>query len=430
MGGMSDGGEWGEVGNMLQLWFVANTILWPFILNLGGFQLSLNVVVLALAGTVWLGIKRRIAKRSLLIVAALFASLILSLGVAVAGLCQDKFPKFLITAPILMFLALVGLEIGRRANYKDWRNLQKTATWTLVVAFSTFFLEMVVPSLFPTKSGYRLQGKYSGLFNEPSHVAFSLFPCVAVLLLAENKSTRRIGLLALGGLLILSNSSTLFALIAAWFLYRLLIQRRLLQAGILALGMASLITLASAINYDQLVAPTVRRIVGVAASSDADNMSSLVYVQGWQDGYANLVRTHGLGLGFNMMGCHPLADVPTRRVLAIAGQEELNAQDGSFLFGKIVSEAGVLGIAFYVATTWWWVRLEKAIRRTEDSAERSVASMQAALVFCFIASSFIRSTGYFSGGMFLWIAAVSGTLKWQANRAQERPAPADLEAAK
>jgi hypothetical protein len=73
------------------------------------------------------------------------------------------------------------------------------------------------------------------------------------------------------------------------------------------------------------------------------------------------------------------------------------------------------GLVFYGAIIWWWVRLEKKIRAAEDSAGRLAASTQAALIFCFVASSFIRSVGYFSGGMLLWIAAVSGAIKWQQN---------------
>jgi hypothetical protein len=163
--------------------------------------------------------------------------------------------------------------------------------------------------------------------------------------------------------------------------------------------MVSLVILGSAINYDLLIRPTVARVVGVAAPGDTENTSSLVYLQGWQDAWANIARTHGLGLGFNMMGCHPLPDVPARTILALEGKgmEELNAQDGSILFGKIVSEAGVGGLVFYGAIIWWWVRLEKR--------------------FCFVVSSFIRSVGYFSGGMLLWIAAVSGAIKWQQNSA-------------
>jgi hypothetical protein len=214
-----------------------------------------------------------------------------------------------------------------------------------------------------------------------------------------------------------SRSSTLLAFIVVWILYRLFSQRRLRQAGVLVFGMASLVILGSAINYDLLIRPTVARVVGVAAPGDTENTSSLVYLQGWQDAWVNIVRTHGLGLGFNMMGCHPLPDVPARTILALEGLEELNAQDGSILFGKIVSEAGVGGIVFYSAIIWWWVRLEKRIRAAEDGAGRLAASTQAALIFCFVVSSFIRSVGYFSGGMLLWIAAVSGALKWQQDPA-------------
>jgi hypothetical protein len=329
----------------------------------------------------------------------------------------------MITGPILMFLILIGLEVGRRAENSDWIKLQRAAVWSLLVAFSSFLVELAVPSRFSPQEGYRSKGEYSGFFSEPSVVAFSLFPCIAILLVAESRKTRRSGMLALLGLLVFSKSSTLLALIVAWILYRLFIHGRLLQAGLLALGFTALIALGSAINYDMLVAPTADRIVGIFASNDTDNISSLVYVQAWQDGWANIVRTHGLGLGFNMMGCHPLPDVPARAVLALHGLEEANAQDGSIIFGKVVSEAGVFGIVFYVMVIWWWVRLEKRIQIAKNDAGRFAASTQAALIFCFVATSFTRSVGYFTGGLLLWIVAVSGASKWWNNSALELKQP-------
>jgi hypothetical protein len=323
----------------------------------------------------------------------------------------------MITGPILMFLILIGLEAGRRAENSDWIELQSAAVWSLLVAFLAFLVEMALPSRFPGQAGYRSKGEYSGLFSEPSAVAFSLFPCIAVLLVAESRRKRLSGMLALLGLLVFSRSSTLVALVAVWILYRLIVHGRLLQAGLLALGFTALITLGSAINYGVLVAPTVDRIVGIFVPDETGNVSSLVYVQGWQDGWENLARTHGLGLGFNMMGCHPLPDVPTRAVLALQGAGELNAQDGSIIFGKIVSEAGVLGIMFYIVVIWWWVRLEKRIRITKDGAERSASSTQAGLIFCFVASSFIRGAGYFSGSLLLWVTAMAGASKWRGRQA-------------
>lgn len=398
---------------MLQLWFIANTVLWPFVVFLGGMQLGLNVVLLSVVGTWWLVSVRKITLTTIQPLLAFAAFLALSFVVAVTGPCVDLLPKFLSTAPVMLFLTLIGMEVGRRTSTEDWLRLPQAAFWAFLFALASFLLEMALPSLFPAKAGYRLVGKYSGLFNEPSHVAFSLFPCVAVMLAAANRITRRWGYVALAILLLLSRSSTLFGLIAAWLIYRLALQRKLKQAAVLVLAASALLILAANINYDLLIAPTLNRIVGVTAGSDADNISSLVYVGGWQDAWVNLTRTKGLGLGFNMMGCHPLPDVPVRTVLAVAGLEELNAQDGSFLFAKAVSEMGVVAIAFYAAVIGWWVKLEKTIREAPHGSPRSAAAIQSALIFCFVASSFLRGPGYFSGGVLLWIAAVSGAVTWK-----------------
>jgi hypothetical protein len=400
---------------MLQLWLVTNTVLWPFSVKPGGLGLDLNVIVLILAAPIWLWKKPRIARSSALLLLFLLLYMAFSIFVAAYSLCSDKFLKSVTTAPILLILAGIGWEIGRRSQAVDWINLQRAALYSLAAATVGFAVEMAVPSLFPSQANYRAHGKLSGLFQEPSHVAFSLFPCIAILLVAESKRSRQIGTFALLGLLLCSRSSTLVALTAAWFLYRLLAQGITRQTALIASGIVLLVGLGAAVNFEQYLLPTAERIVGVFASDSTDNISSLVYVQGWQDARANLVRTHGLGLGFNMMGCQALPDVPAREVLALGGMGELNAEDGSFQFAKIVSEAGVAGIAFYIAIVWWWIRFEKTIRKIKDHGERCAASTQAALIFCFIASSFIRGGSYFSGGILLWLVAVAGASKWRRN---------------
>jgi len=281
------------------------------------------------------------------------------------------------------------------------------------VAFSAFIVEKLIPAWFPAQAGYRAEGKLSGLFSEPSHVAFSLFPCIAVLLAAEDKRMRQKGMLALMGLVVFSRSSTLIALIAAWAIYRLLVRRKhYRQTALFALGIASLIAVGAAIDFDRFVTPTVERVVGIASPSETENISSLVYVQGWQDAWFNLQRTHGMGLGVNMMGCGTLPDVSARSALALAGVE-LNTEDGSFLFSKVVSETGAGGIAFYVVAIWWWLQLEKKLRHLREDAARFAIEMQVVLIFCFVASSFIRSANYFDGGLLLWVAAVSGASRWK-----------------
>lgn len=396
---------------MFQLWFMSNTVLWQMSVHVAGLTLQLNVVVLILSGILWLIKEPCIGLSSIRIISVLLLCMLLSLVVAFEGPCTDKFAKAIITIPVLTLLVFIGLEVGRRSTMDDWSNLYKVATWAVVASFAGFLLELAMPALFPNQAGYRDTGRLSGLFSEPSLVAFSIFPCIALLLVSEHQRTKRLGTCGLCGLVMFSRSSTLIALIIAWLLYRSIIQRSWKRLAVGVGTVALFVVLGALIDYDSLVKPTVDRAVGVNAGSESSNLSSLIYVQGWQDAWANLLRTHGLGLGINMMGCHPLPDVPARMLLALGwphlAELELNAQDGSVLFGKIVSEAGVVGIAFYVGVIWWWIRIETGILQKENRSQM-IARQRAALIFCFVVTSFIRSSGYFSASL-LCVAALCGS---------------------
>jgi hypothetical protein len=404
---------------MLRLWFIVNTLLWPFNIETGRLKLWLNVIVLTIVGATWIGqkltVRLTVSGYSAKVLLGLFTFLSFSFLVAISGPCTDKLEKLVITAPILFFLIFVSLEVGSRATDDDWLKLQKAATWVLAVAFVGFIVEALLPASFPNQAAYRSVGQLSGLFSEPSHVSFSLFPVVAILLVAESKKLRRNGLIALCGLVLLSRSSTLFALIAAWFLYRLFMHRRLGRNLFIGLGLSIVVGLAILVNYDLFVAPTLARIGGVIALEEAENVSSLVYLQGWQDVWANVLRTKGLGLGFNMMGCNPLPDVPARTILANVYDLELNSEDGAMIFAKLVSEAGVIGILFFLGIIWWLVRIEADIRSCSPGKATAAISIQSALIFSFVAIFLIRSTGYFSGSVLLLAVAVAGSVKWRKN---------------
>src|SRR6185437_15081478 len=338
---------------------------------------------------IWLAVKRSLRIRSAKIMLLLLSLLMLSILISRAGPCDDGVAKAAVTMPGMVALVLVGCEVGFRAANTEWLKLQQTALACLFLAYAAFFVEMAMPAWFPDKEPYRRVGRYSGLFQEPSEAAFTLFPCIAVLLVAENKKMRWAGRIALVGLLALSRSSTLIALFAAWILYRVVVGRRIGTGALVAVASVALVALAAVINYDSWVQPTASRVAGIFQADKTTGLSSLVYLQGWQDMWANLTRTHGLGLGFNMMGCHPLPDVSSRELLSVGGFGELNADDGSFPFSKTVSEFGIVGIAFYCGVVWWWLQLEKRIRREKPVADPA-AIIQAALIFCFVTSSFIR----------------------------------------
>lgn len=392
---------------MLQFWFFVNSLLWPFGVEVGGFKLGLNVVAIVLVGVLFF-IKNRLSGFGRTAIAIFFMYTFISVIVVHFSPCTDKFVKSLVTAPIFFFILVVGLEIGWRASEEDWLKLQHRCPWLLLAVYIGFVAEFL--GLLAGKGRYE---SYSGIYFEPSHVAFSLFPSIAILLLAQSKQLRRVGVLALLGLLIFSRSSTLILFTIVWVFYQAFVQKKLtkgliiwavvLPAGFFVLGEVG----------SSALAPFIERVLGVAGGGDAvENISSLVYLQGWQDVWANLIRTNGLGLGFNMMGCTPLPEVDAREILAKLFEIELNSEDGSFIFSKFVSETGVFGILLICVIVWWFIRLIKEIRKLPFDAKNDVIFIQTGLIFLFIFTMVERGGGYFNAAMLLWVVAISASVKW------------------
>lgn len=400
---------------MLSLWFFANTILAQFYGRLGGLNglnLSMNTVVLGIAGIFLIRRSKGSTLGLIRFALILFGYFVFSIAIAILGPCQDLPLKALLTIPILLFLLVAALKVGESASTGDWLRLGRSAQWALLFAFVSFLMELLAPSLFPNRAQYRSRGELSGIFPEPSHVAVSLILCVVVLLSSPQRRWRQSGWLALAVLLVFSRSSTLIVMTVAWIIYRYVVRAKAHQAFGYIMVSVSLVGVAAAVNYDQIILPTWERISGIVSTDASTNISSLVYVQGWQDTWFNLERTHGLGLGANMMGCGVLPDVSSRLILSLHDFGELNADDGSFLFAKIVSETGVVGILLYLLIIWRWVYLERRLPRLVPEAVRAAAKVQTALIFCFIVLSFVRSTGYFDGVLLIGVAALGGASRW------------------
>ena len=182
---------------MLKLWFVANTLLAPIHINLGGFRLGLNVVVLILAGFIWFRGRLAITSLTAKVILALICYLLFSFVVVINSPCDnDKLIKLLLSIPVLFFLIIFGFEVGSRASDSDWFALQKFAPWAVLFAFSSLIAESLMPDAFPNQEGFRSEGKLSGLFGEPSQVAYFLFPWIAILLISDIRHIRLKGMLA------------------------------------------------------------------------------------------------------------------------------------------------------------------------------------------------------------------------------------------
>ncbi len=137
-------------------------------------------------------------------------------------------------------------------------------------------------------------------------------------------------------------------------------------------------------------------------SSHSSSISALVYLQGWEFIIRSLRETDGLGLGFQQLGVHSLSVPASALIRAMNNGKDLNTMDGSFLFSKLASEMGVIGIALgvaYLVTCW------KLIRRLRSCSVSPHDVFAACMFVGFGIDMFVRGIDYFYGGPLLFLGA-------------------------
>lgn len=146
-------------------------------------------------------------------------------------------------------------------------------------------------------------------------------------------------------------------------------------------------------------------------SENSSNLTALIYMQGWEDAFRALMKTDGLGLGFQNMGMMEAGEYG-KKIYNILGEYK-NRKDAGFLAAKIIGEFGILGvgmIVFYLnqfrrsAMHLFRFMKYKIINSTNEYFETYEIFAHAVIVTFFI-ELFARGYGYFSPGVFLLLVA-------------------------
>jgi hypothetical protein len=228
---------------------------------------------------------------------------------------------------------------------------------------------------------------------------------LAALIASRSARERLIGWVCALLIFLLSGSATLFVMLAVCLAVALASSRVGVGRLLMRMGLATL-ALLSLIWLSPFRDAFVERIAGVVNFGADSNLSSVVYVHGWQLAELNFETTLGLGLGINRMGCQPRPVTAAGEILDYFDLGDGNYNDGSFTFSKALSEFGLLALALWV---FMFARLWKALRRSQTGAgerfhQHRVYLISAALVAAF--GSLVRGTGYFAGTFLLGVIAL------------------------
>ena len=351
-------------------------------------------VFLLFAAWLW-GAERRATWHALVFAAV--AGVLLLAHTAVGegmGTCQDLMFKSL-ASQVLLVLVVAALCLLAGASRSA---SAKQAVARLV---TVFVAAVIVEKLYLLATGAKETIRPSGFFSEPSHFALTIAPLLIFLILDDEPRWRRHGIVVALISLWLAASATLFLLLAVGLglMWLAMHGRRLRLLKVLQVVVLSVV-FAGVAYVSPFWSDFVDRVTSLGNQSTEANVSSVVYVMGWELAIENLQNSSGWGLGFNRMGCEPRPYTDGVEVLELLGLDDGNYNDGSFLASKALSEMGG-----FAALLWFWAAWRAWRWRRLLHAGAPLVSEQARLMMsvliCALVGLLLRGTGYFSGPVLL-----------------------------
>lgn len=230
-------------------------------------------------------------------------------------------------------------------------------------------------------------------FSEPSHFAITYAPFLIFVCIRSHFLIRILFLFA--GLIFSLSLESLTLLVVFIIVFFLCTKAR--YWVILAL---SITTIMSFINLDYYIAR-------FDFNDQSQNISSLVYLQGWQLIQESLDKTYGIGLGFQQLGEFG-SNVPASHQLELLMGQTMNLKDGGFNLSKLLSEFGVFGgvlLVCYLRITISAVFLLRRVALWDKSQSASLVFAASSIVGYLIEMLF-RGAGYFTPTTMLLISSI------------------------
>lgn len=244
-------------------------------------------------------------------------------------------------------------------------------------------------------------------YTEPSFFAFTFAPVLIYLTVSSPLWLRAIWLLiSLGLALVLANLTLMVVvLLAAVIALPVSVLAASIFAGVSLAGLVDLKYFTDRIDF----------------TLNTTNLSTLVYIQGWQLLDESLRNTWGWGLGFQQLGfgyTNVSASIRLNQLLGF----DLNLADGGFILAKIGSELGIFGLI--LAGTLLVLSFRSIIFLRLMTHKKH--NIPARLVFAHATAAaavielLVRGANYFTGSLVMVLAACIFLLR--SGRRTEVPA--------
>jgi len=237
-------------------------------------------------------------------------------------------------------------------------------------------------------------------FTEPSHYAIAILPFLLYIVAQSRFRMKLLWLsLALIIALVLQNLTFVFGI----SLVALIVMPFRQFLYIVSFGTILLLVSPLSLNY---------YFSRVTFTGSLSNLSTLVFLSGWERAFLSLKDTYSFGIGFQQFGIIGRQGQMMER-LAELNAMGLNNLNGGSVAPKLIGEFGLFGLGLLSV---YFVYFFKNFKWLHDFAINTHPHKYCKQVFyraCFVMYSvdlFVRGTGYFSAEGFLFVASIFGLL--------------------
>jgi len=141
---------------------------------------------------------------------------------------------------------------------------------------------------------------------------------------------------------------------------------------------------------------------------ETNNISRLVWVQGWEEAQINFYETDGLGVGFQQFGINTPKGETSRTILYLL-KDYTNILDGGTFGAKLLGEFGIFGLVLIGLIVY---QSTKSLFFLRSKKNILLNSPQLIFYHCciayFILELCVRSMSYMAPGFFMFMVGING----------------------
>jgi len=313
--------------------------------------------------------------------------MLISYFISVTIFTESDSLRFSLSLVLLFLMSFASLAFVTTLDSLKDNSFHKLLIFSFYLLMCLGFVVLV------RKVGFGYESKDMILFREPSHYAIVFIPFVLYAAYTCHKK--------LYAVLYIS-----FAMAIA-----LIIQNLILLVGCLmviflvfAKSFWSLFLIMSAIIALAFILDLQYFLVRLDFSADNQNLSTLVFLSGWERAYLSFIESYGVGVGFQQLGFAGPEGELQIILQSLMGESGLNAKDGGTLGSKIVAEMGALGLILLLFYLFFSIRIAKKFLQRQIIGPKNIFFLGVYLLFSM--ELFMRGMGYFSLLSFLFLSSI------------------------